>query len=143
MHRVWIWSDAKGNHNSKDGKFYIGFPVIASHNRYFTGNSSTIVAGFGGGAHGGRHFQSQQISEPQDRRFVRQHHPGPRNTRQSSETIKSQKSSMDSNTKKKVKCEIKDETADQFAPLAMWREPSKPPKKKQKTHSKPARNITK
>ena len=50
---------------------------------------------------------------------------------------------MDSPRKKKIKCEIKDEkrtpTELKFAPLAMWRESSKP-KKKQRAHPEPARN---
>ena len=50
---------------------------------------------------------------------------------------------MDSPRKKKIKCEIKDEkrtpTELKFAPLAMWREPSTPLKKKQREPG-PARN---
>ena len=51
---------------------------------------------------------------------------------------------MDSPRKKKLKCEIKKEkrtpTELKLAPLAMWRESSTPPKKKQREESGPARN---
>ena len=50
---------------------------------------------------------------------------------------------MDSPRKKKLKCEIKEEkrtpTELELAPLTMWREPSAPPKKKQRAETGPAR----